>query len=116
MYKSARYVYESDDAFCDHLIDEMESEIQRLGADNIAAFFAEPVMGSGGVIVPPEGYNRRTWELCKKYDILYVADEVVTGFGRLGHWFCSKDRFRRPARHDYLRERVLPPGTSHSVP
>ena len=86
-------VHESEEAFCDHLVDEMESEIQRIGADNIAAFYAEPIMGSGGVIVPPEGYNHRTWELCKKYDILYVADEVVTGFGRLGHWFCSKDRF-----------------------
>lgn len=83
----------SNEEFCDYLVDEMEREILRIGADNIAAFFAEPIMGSGGVIVPPEGYNKRTWELCKKHDILYVADEVVTGFGRLGHWFASKDRF-----------------------
>ena len=80
-------------AFCDYLVDEMEQKILALGAANIAAFFAEPILGSGGVIVPPEGYNRRTWELCQKYDILYVADEVVTGFGRLGHWFVSKDMF-----------------------
>ncbi|MDH3531691.1 MAG: aminotransferase [Gammaproteobacteria bacterium] len=79
--------------FCDYLVDEMEHKILELGADNVAAFFAEPVLGSGGVIVPPEGYNRRTWELCQKYDIVYVADEVVTGFGRLGHWFVSKDMF-----------------------
>jgi putrescine aminotransferase len=83
----------SDEAFCDYLIEEMESKILEIGAEKIAAFFAEPIMGSGGVIVPPEGYNKRTWELCQKYDILYVADEVVTGFGRLGHWFSSKDRF-----------------------
>jgi adenosylmethionine-8-amino-7-oxononanoate aminotransferase len=80
-------------AFCDFLVAEMEQKIMELGADNIAAFYAEPILGSGGVIVPPEGYNRRTWELCQKYDILYVADEVVTGFGRLGHWFVSKDMF-----------------------
>ncbi len=79
--------------FCNSLIDEMEQKILALGADNVGAFFAEPILGSGGVIVPPEGYNRRTWELCQKYDIIYVADEVVTAFGRLGHWFVSKDMF-----------------------
>lgn len=79
--------------FCDYLVDEMEAKINELGADNIAMFYAEPILGSGGVIVPPEGYNRRTWELCQKYDIIYVADEVVTAFGRLGHWFVSKDMF-----------------------
>ena len=79
--------------FCDYLIDEMEQKILELGPETVAAFFAEPILGSGGVIVPPDGYNRRTWELCQKYDIVYVADEVVTGFGRLGHWFVSKDMF-----------------------
>lgn len=79
--------------FCNYLVDEMEQKIKELGAENIAAFYAEPILGSGGVIVPPEGYNRRTWELCQKYDIIYVADEVVTGFGRLGTWFASKDIF-----------------------
>jgi adenosylmethionine-8-amino-7-oxononanoate aminotransferase len=83
----------TEPAFLDYLIDEMEQKILELGADSIAAFFAEPILGSGGVIVPPEGYNRRTWELCQKYDIIYVADEVVTAFGRLGHWFVSKDMF-----------------------
>jgi adenosylmethionine-8-amino-7-oxononanoate aminotransferase len=79
--------------FCDWLLDEMEQKIIELGPDNVAAFYAEPILGSGGVIVPPEGYNRRTWELCQQYDIIYVADEVVTAFGRLGHWFASKDMF-----------------------
>ena len=50
-------------------------------------------MGAGGVIVPPPGYHQRTWEICKKYDVLYVSDEVVTAFGRLGQWFASKDVF-----------------------
>ncbi len=56
-------------------------------------FYAEPVLGAGGVIVPPEGYHKRTWDMCKKYDALYVSDEVVTAFGRLGRWFASKDEF-----------------------
>ncbi|MCH8861114.1 MAG: aminotransferase [Proteobacteria bacterium] len=83
----------TEGAFCDYLLQEMENKILEIGADKIAAFWAEPILGSGGVIVPPQGYNRRTFELCQKYDILYVADEVVTGFGRLGHWFVSKDLF-----------------------
>ncbi|NIB39937.1 aminotransferase [Pseudomaricurvus alkylphenolicus] len=79
--------------FLDSLVQELEDKILELGADKVAAFFAEPILGAGGVIVPPEGYHRRTWETCKKYDILYVSDEVVTAFGRLGHWFASEDVF-----------------------
>ncbi len=79
--------------FCDHLIDELEAKILEIGPENVAAFFAELVLGAGGVIVPPEGYNRRSRELCRRYDILYIADEVVTGFGRLGHMFASRDVF-----------------------
>jgi adenosylmethionine-8-amino-7-oxononanoate aminotransferase len=92
MYRAPQHIT-TEAAFCDYLVDEMEQRIVELGADNIAAFYAEPLLGSGGVIVPPADYNRRTWELCRKYDILYVADEVVTAFGRLGHWFVSKDKF-----------------------
>jgi adenosylmethionine-8-amino-7-oxononanoate aminotransferase len=92
LYRAPRHVT-TEEAFCDYLVDEMEQKILEIGADNIAAFYAEPLLGSGGVIVPPEGYNQRTWELCRKYDILYVADEVVTAFGRLGHWFVSKEKF-----------------------
>lgn len=79
--------------FCDFLIDELRQRIHQLGAENIAAFIAEPIMGAGGVLVAPEGYHRRVAELCAENEILYVADEVVTGFGRLGHWFASYDRF-----------------------
>ncbi len=83
----------TDEDFCDYLIEEMEQKILDVGPENIAAFYAEPILGVGGVIVPPADYNRRTWDLCQRYDILYVADEVVTAFGRLGCWFVSKDRF-----------------------
>lgn len=79
--------------FCDFLIDEARHRIEQLGADNIAAFIAEPVMGAGGVLVAPAGYHRRMAEVCEQNEILYIADEVVTGFGRLGHWFASEDHF-----------------------
>ncbi|NIB41082.1 aminotransferase [Pseudomaricurvus alkylphenolicus] len=79
--------------FCDQLVQELEDKIVELGPDNVALFFAEPILGAGGVIVPPEGYHRRTLEVCRKYDVLYVSDEVVTAFGRLGHFFASEDEF-----------------------
>ena len=56
-------------------------------------FFAEPIQAAGGVLVAPEGYLRRMFKVCRDNDILFVADEVVTGFGRLGHWFASDDVF-----------------------
>lgn len=80
-------------AFCDHLVAEFEALIARVGADRIGGFFAEPIQASGGVIVPPQGYLRRMWQVCQRHDILFVADEVVTAFGRLGHWFASWDEF-----------------------
>lgn len=79
----------NQDQYLDLLIDELEQKILEIGADKVAAFFAEPVLGAGGVIVPPAGYHKRTFDLCKAHDILYVSDEVVTAFGRLGHWFAS---------------------------
>ena len=84
---------QSIEAFCDEKIQELEDKILELGPDNVAAFFAEPIMGAGGVIVPPEGYHKRSLEVCRKYDVLYVSDEVVTAFGRLGHMFASDDEF-----------------------
>ncbi len=80
-------------AFCAHLVSEFEDKIEEVGADRIAAFFAEPIQASGGVVMPPDGYLRAMWEVCQKHGILFIADEVVTGFGRLGHWFASKDVF-----------------------
>lgn len=83
----------SEQDFCDYLIQELEDKILELGAENIMCFIAEPILGSGGVIVPPLDYNRRCWETVKKYGIVYIADEVVTAFGRLGHWFASQEVF-----------------------
>ncbi len=79
--------------FCDHLVAEFEDLIARVGADRIGGFIAEPIQASGGVIMPPEGYFRRMAEVCRKHDILVIADEVVTAFGRLGHWFASEAEF-----------------------
>lgn len=81
------------EAFCDERVADVEKRILEIGPDRIAAFIAEPIQASGGVIVAPDGYLKRVWELCRKYDILYISDEVVTGFGRLGHWFSSKEVF-----------------------
>jgi putrescine---pyruvate transaminase len=81
------------EAFTDYLVAEFEEKIAKIGADRVGAFFAEPVMGAGGVIVPPDGYFRRMWQVCRRHDILFVADEVVTAFGRLGHWFASESEF-----------------------
>jgi adenosylmethionine-8-amino-7-oxononanoate aminotransferase len=83
----------SESAFCDWLIDEFRNKVLELGPENVAAFFAEPIMGAGGVHVPPQGYLKQIRDLCLEYDILYVSDEVVTAFGRLGHLFASKDVF-----------------------
>src|SRR5215510_12272150 len=64
--------------------------ILREGADTVAAFIAEPVMGVGGVIVPPEDYFPLVRQICDKHEVLFIADEVITGFGRTGEWFALK--------------------------
>ncbi|MEM9097579.1 MAG: aminotransferase [Pseudomonadota bacterium] len=79
--------------WCDAKVADLENAIAELGADKVGAFIAEPILCSGGVIVPPEGYQKRTLEVCREHDILYISDEVVTGFGRLGHWFASEEVF-----------------------
>ncbi|ATQ27589.1 adenosylmethionine-8-amino-7-oxononanoate aminotransferase [Rhodococcus ruber Chol-4] len=64
--------------------------IERVGADRIAAFFCEPIIGAGGVYLPPEGYLAEVRDICREHDVLFVVDEVVTGFGRIGgSWFAS---------------------------
>jgi len=83
----------SVEGYCDHLIAELEQTIARIGADKIAAFVGEPILASGGVVVPPEGYFKRCADVCRANDILFVADEVVTAFGRLGHFFASEAVF-----------------------
>lgn len=81
----------SIEQWCDAKVNELEQMILAEGPENVGAFIAEPVLASGGVIVPPPGYHKRTLEVCRNYDVLYISDEVVTGFGRLGHWFASED-------------------------
>jgi adenosylmethionine-8-amino-7-oxononanoate aminotransferase len=95
---SAPYPYRrpegmSEDQFTDHLVEEFKAKIRALGKENIAAFIAEPLQGSGGVIVPPPGYLKRMHEVARENGILFIADEVVTAFGRLGHWFASESVF-----------------------
>ena len=81
------------EAFSDFLVDEFSAKIEELGAENIAAFIAEPAQASGGVTIPPPRYLERMRDLCTANGILFIADEIVTAFGRLGHFFASKDEF-----------------------
>jgi L-2,4-diaminobutyrate transaminase len=75
--------------FTAHLVAELEALIEREGAATIAAFIGEPVLGTGGIVPPPEGYWPAIQQVLRKHDILLIADEVVTGFGRLGSMFGS---------------------------
>lgn len=77
-------------AFTKYLADELEQRILSEGPDTVAAFIAEPVMGAGGVIVPPEGYFAAIKPILDKHDILFISDEVVCGYGRLGTWFGAQ--------------------------
>jgi adenosylmethionine-8-amino-7-oxononanoate aminotransferase len=67
---------------------ELEEAILREGADTVAAFIAEPIIGGGGVIVPPDDYFPRVREICTRHQVLFIADEVITGFCRTGQWFA----------------------------
>ena len=80
---------QTEEEFVAHCVSELEAMIEREGADTIAAFVAEPVLGTGGIVPPPEGYWAAIQSVLKKHDILLIADEVVTGFGRLGTMFGS---------------------------
>ena len=81
---------EDEVSFSDRLSNELEKLIIKEGPETIAAFFAEPVMGAGGVIIPPEKYFSKIQKVLKKYDILMVADEVICGFGRTGNMWGSE--------------------------
>lgn len=79
----------SPDAFGIWAADQLEAKILELGEDQVGAFIAEPIQGAGGVIIPPDSYWPRIKAILAKYDILFVADEVICGFGRTGEWFGS---------------------------
>jgi putrescine aminotransferase len=68
-------------------VEALEREIQHIGNERVAAFFCEPVMGAGGVLLPPEGYIRGVAEVCRRHGVLFVCDSVICGFGRLGTWY-----------------------------
>jgi 4-aminobutyrate--pyruvate transaminase len=81
---------ESEEEYSTRLAAELEETILREGPETVAAFFAEPVMGAGGVMVPPAGYFEKIQAVLRKYDVLFVADEVICGFGRTGnYWGCQ---------------------------
>jgi adenosylmethionine-8-amino-7-oxononanoate aminotransferase len=69
--------------------DALAETIDRVASERVAAFFAEPVIGAGGVLIPSEGYLDRVQEICRERDVLVVLDEVITGFGRTGEWFAT---------------------------
>ena len=78
---------ETEAAFSQRLCDELEALIDHVGADKIAAFVGEPALGSGGVCLPPAGYWESVQDILRRHDILLIADEIITGFGRTGRWF-----------------------------
>jgi L-2,4-diaminobutyrate transaminase len=81
---------ESEVEFTDRMVAEVKDVIAREDADTIAAFIAEPIMGTGGVFMPPEGYFAKIQQVLRENDILMIADEVITGIGRTGKWFASE--------------------------
>jgi adenosylmethionine-8-amino-7-oxononanoate aminotransferase len=91
---SCPYLYRSEFTTGEELIaasvKELEDKVAEIGADNVAAFFCEPVVGSGGVIVPPKGWLKAIADTCKRLGILFLVDEVITGFGRTGKMFACE--------------------------
>ncbi|MEQ9674711.1 MAG: aspartate aminotransferase family protein [Roseovarius indicus] len=87
---------QSEGQFVQHCVDKLEEMIEREGADTIAAFIGEPVLGTGGIVPPPAGYWKAIQKVLDKHDILFVADEVVTGFGRLGSMMGSEHYGLKP--------------------
>jgi len=87
---------ETEEQFTALLLDELEQTIETAGPDTVCLMIMEPVQNAGGAFTPPEGYWRGVRELCDRYEILLCADEVITGFGRLGAWFGSERYDIRP--------------------
>jgi len=87
---------ESEEDFATRMAESLEAMIQREGPETVAAFYAEPVMGAGGVLFPPKTYWDKIHPILKKHDILLVADEVICGFGRTGNWWGSQTFGMKP--------------------
>lgn len=97
---SCPYLYRSEyptgEALIEASVKELEDKVAEIGADNVAAFFCEPVVGSGGVIVPPKGWLKAIADTCKRLGILFLVDEVITGFGRTGKMFACEHEDVQP--------------------
>ena len=87
---------ESEEQFATRMADSLEQMIIAEGPETVAAFFAEPIMGAGGVLIPPKTYFEKVQAVLKKYDVLFVADEVICGFGRTGNMFGTETFKLRP--------------------
>ncbi|WP_350334988.1 aspartate aminotransferase family protein [Coralliovum pocilloporae] len=87
---------ETEAAYTARLLRELEETIEKEGAETIAGFIGEPIIGAGGVITPPEGYWAGVQEICRKHDILIIADEVVSGYGRTGSMFACPELGIKP--------------------
>jgi 4-aminobutyrate--pyruvate transaminase len=81
---------ESEEDYATRLADSLDAQIQREDPETVAAFIAEPVMGAGGVLLPPKTYFEKVQAVLKKHDVLLIADEVICGFGRTGHMFGTE--------------------------
>jgi adenosylmethionine-8-amino-7-oxononanoate aminotransferase len=87
---------ETEEQFTRFLLDDLEQTIEAAGPETVAMVMMEPVQNAGGAFTPPEGYWRGVREICDRYEILLCADEVITGFGRVGAWFASERYDIRP--------------------
>jgi adenosylmethionine-8-amino-7-oxononanoate aminotransferase len=87
---------ETEEEFTAFLLDELEQTIQEMGPETVCLIHMEPIQNAGGSFIAPAGYWRGVRELCDRYDILLSADEVITAFGRVGHWFASERYDIRP--------------------
>ena len=107
---------ESEEEFTARMALELEQTIRNTGPETIAGFFAEPVIGAGGVIPPPKGYFQAIQPVLRKYGIPLISDEVICGFGRTGKfWGCAHLRLRARRRHRLqgAHRRLLPDGCGH---
>ena len=91
-----RPLEETEEEFTAFLLDELEQTIQEMGPETVCLIHMEPIQNAGGSFIAPAGYWRGVRALCDRYDILLSADEVITGFGRVGHWFASERYDIRP--------------------
>ena len=96
-YFKESYVDETEDSYTDRLITSVEEKINMVGPDSFAALIAEPLMGAGGVILPPKHYFPKLQEVLDEYDISLIDDEVICGFGRTGNYWGYETFDMKPA-------------------